>query len=227
VPQRTLSPAEKAWAKMKQTYDKIRQGITILDCTVKSKEKCSEGEFLWQYIRILNHQLEASRKKPVDCYLRHVRSPTGGTSSLYDWLKYAYTQTIHVSAHGSKDKETGKTYLIAGNSPFTLEHLEGIWSEREDDDKPLLIMLSACSAGHLDLIKAFAKEGCRYCIAPVFETDWEKAALFSALFYTYLFYGSGSHANPLRPRAAFDKAKSRLPELTGWWKMFDYGKELP
>ena len=133
--------------------------------------------------------------------------------------------TIHISAHGNRDDETHETYLWAGNSPFRLEHLKGIWSELKEEERPLLVVLSACSAGHLDLIKAFAEEGCRYCIAPVFETDWEKAALFSALFYTYLFYGE--RAEPMRPVMAFRKAKTRLPELTGWWKMFDYGKELP
>lgn len=225
MPPKRLSPADKAHIERNRIYGKIRDGITILDCTVKSQEKCSEGEFLQQYIRILNRQLMASGKLPVACKLRHVRSSTGGISSLDDWLKCVYTYTIHISAHGNRDEKTHETYLWAGNSPFRLRNLKGVWSEFNEEDKPLLLVLSACSAGHVDLIKAFADEGCRYCIAPVFETDWEKAALFSALFYTYLFYGE--HAEPMRPVTAFRKAKTRLPKLTGWWKMFDYGKELP
>lgn len=219
---RSPTPQELAHLKRKETYGKIRAGIMIFDCTLRSREKCSEGEFLKEYIRILNRQLEQAKKeKPVDVYLRYVLSATRSPNSLKMWLKYAYTQTIHISAHGGSDEVTGETFLEVGNGRFELKDLKDIWSEFPKDERPLLIVLSACSAGHLDLIKAFSDEGCRYCIAPVFGTDWEKAALFSALFYTYLFY------EQTRPVTAFQKAKTRLPELTGWWKIFDYGKELP
>ena len=87
-------------------------------------------------------------------------------------------------------------------------------------------------------VEAFADggNGCRYCIAPVLPADWERAAMFSALFYTFLFYGEphfprpGKPQPPLKPYepvTAFKKAKKRLPRLTGWWKMFDYGTEIP
>jgi len=42
--------------------------------------------------------------------------------------------------------------------------------------------------------------------------------------------GQGNPLPPLKPYepvAAFKKAKKRLPKLTGWWKMFDYGDEIP
>ena len=119
---------------------------------------------------------------------------------------------------------------MAGNSPFTIDDLKGIWSEREEkgEERPLLIFLSACHAGHKDLIKAFATEGCKYCIAPTFGTPWEKAALFSALFYTYLFLGPyGSKYKPMEIRPAFEKAKNSLPKLTGNWKIFVNGSEPP
>lgn len=59
-----------------------------------------------------------------------------------------------------------------------------MWAEQLEKDRPKLIMLSACEAGHKDMIEAFADggKGCRYCIAPVFPADFERAALFSALF---------------------------------------------
>jgi hypothetical protein len=143
-----------------------------------------------------------------------------------------------VSAHGRTDKDTGETYLVAGKGFFEKKLLKGIWAEEPEEWRPKLIVLSACEAGHKDMIEAFVDGGmgCRYCIAPVFPADWERAALFSALFYTYLFYGEprtpklGEPLPPLKPYepvAAFKKAKNRLPRLTGWWKMFDYGKEIP
>lgn len=214
------SPAELANATRKKTYSKIEDGIMIFDCTFKSEEQCSEGEFLEQYIKILNHQLEARGKEPVYLYFRHVRSPTKSPDSLKVRLKYPYTYTLHISAHGGLNEDAGQTVLQVGKGLFTLEDLKGLWEDIPENERPLLIVLSACQAGHLDLIRALSQEGCRYCIAPVFETDWEKAALFSALFYTYLF------CEQMRPVAAFQKAKSRLPELTGWWKMFDNGKEI-
>jgi hypothetical protein len=226
MPPKVLNPAEKAWVKIKKIDSKIREGITILDCTVRTRERCSEGAFLDEYIKILNRQRTEFNKEPVERTLRYVRSAKGGTSSLQDWLKYVYTWTIHISAHGGQDEETGETVLVAGNSQFRLKDLKNIWSDREGEWKPLLIVLSACTAGHKDLIKAFAAEGCRYCIAPVFEANWEKAALFSALFYTYLFFGPRDKYGPLRPRSSFGKAKGCLKELTGWWKMFDYGEEV-
>jgi len=226
-----LSPAEKAHRTRQRLYRKIRSGITILDCTLKTKEKCSEGMFLKSYMDIINHQLRAFNEPPVYCYFKHVRSP----DTLRFELQYAYTYTIHISAHGFRDETTNQTCLGVGNSAFTLNHLKGVWEDRPPEDKPLLIVLSACEAGHIDLIKALAEEGCRYCIAPTFPTDWHKAALFSALFYTYLFLGErvrwcrpGDKLKPKRmmPTTAFKKAKDRLPELTGWWKMFDNGKEV-
>jgi hypothetical protein len=213
--------------------------VTILDCTVNSRENCSEGKFLYDYIKILNRQrTKAWKMEPVDNYLYHIRSATGRKHSLDDGLKFTSTQTIHVSAHGGTYKDSGKTYLEAGNSAFDQDYLKGIWSEYPEDERPKLVVLSACQAGHKDLIDAFADggKGCRYCIAPVLPADWERAAMFSALFYTFLFYGEphfprpGSPLPPLRPYepvAAFKKAKKRLPRLTGWWKMFDYGDEIP
>ncbi|MBN1244300.1 hypothetical protein JXA31_01750 [Candidatus Bathyarchaeota archaeon] len=124
--------------------------------------------------------------------------------------------------------------MYAGNSIFKQDFLNGLWLDLPQEERPLLIVLSACSAGHKDLIRAFSKAGCKYCIAPVFETDWERAALFSALFYTYLFLGEPVHSRSetqpnLKPyglEVAFEKAKKRLPRLTGWWKMFKDGNEI-
>jgi len=166
--------------------------VSILDCTVKSREDCSEGQFLHEYIKILNRQrTKAWEEKPVDNYLYHIRGATKGTHSLDVHLKYALTKTIHISAHGGTYKDTGETFLEAGNSEFNQESLRGIWSEWPESERPRLIVLSACQAGHKDLIEAFADggNGCRYCIAPVLPADWERAAMFSALFYTFLFYG--------------------------------------
>lgn len=234
-----LEPIEKAWITRRKNIDPIREGITILDCTVKKEESgCSEGQFLHQYIKILNRQRVQWEEDPVKNYLHRIQGATGGVRSLDTYLKYALTQTIHVSAHGRTYEDTGETYLVARNSEFNKELLKDMWAEQPEKDRPKLIVLSACEAGHKDMIEAFADggKGCRYCIAPVFPADWERAALFSALFYTYLFYGEPHSPRPRKPLpplkpyepvTAFKKAKKRLPRLTGWWKMFDYGTEIP
>lgn len=228
--QRRTSIAKKAGRTRKSIMNRTREGIQIFDCTVFSQEKCSEDKFLNEYIDILNHQLEAFGKNPVWHKRYLVRSPRGGMTDLQTGIKFAYYSTIHISAHGPPDDYKGPTYLMAGNSPFTIDDLKGIWSEREEkgEEKPLLVFLSACHAGHKDLIKAFATEGCKYCIAPAFGTPWEKAALFSSLFYTYLFLGPyGSKYKPMEIRPAFEKAKNSLPKLTGNWKIFVNGSEPP
>ncbi|NLE06262.1 MAG: CHAT domain-containing protein [Crenarchaeota archaeon] len=223
------SPAEKAWITRKTELKKIQNGLTILDCTVKSREGCSEGEYLWQYLKILNRQRDVCNFDTLKCFFTHCRCSVKGKYNLQENLRSVPTSTIHISGHGNINKQTGETYLYVGNGALELKHLKGIWSDRDYIDKPLLIVLSACNAGHKDLIEAFSNEGCRYLIAPVFETDWHKAALFSSLLYTYLFLGeiNGNplKAHPLEVITAFRKAKGRLPELTGYWKLFEYGQE--
>lgn len=188
----------------------------FLECTVKSKEECSEVAFLKEYMRILNHQLSADRKKEVDFNYE----PIYGKWKLKEALEDAYHYTIHVSSHGSVDKKTGRTYLDTSHGQLYSEDLEDLWSDWEDEEKPLLLVLSACRAGHKDLIRAFAEAGCRYCVAPVLDTKWEHAALFSTFFYTYLFL------NRNRPTVAFSNTIYAMPELTGKWKIFDRGKDM-
>jgi hypothetical protein len=231
---RRAKPIDKEWDTRRAIKRNIQEGITILDCTVFSQEHCSEGKFLDQYVRILNRQRESAKLEPVDRHLYHIRSPKRGIHSLDVYLKYALTRTIHISAHGEFNKKNGETVLCAGNSLFELKDLEGVASEweKQGQDRPLLVVLSACKAGHLDLIRTLSPKGCMYCIAPVFATDWEKAALFSALFYTYLFVGELKvedgqlRAHPMEVPAAFHKAKTRLHELTGGWKLFKNGEEV-
>ena len=233
---RAATPHEKEWDKRRAIKRNIQEGITILDCTVFSQEHCSEGKFLDQYVRILNHQRQ-STKPPMESvhpYYHHIRGPKRGKHNLDIDLKYALGRTIHISAHGIFDKKNGETVLCAGNGLFRLKDLEEVVSEWEKEvpNYHLLVVLSACEAGHLDLIRTLSPRGCMYRIAPVFSTDWEKAALFSALFYTYLFVGElrvedgKLRAHPMEVPAAFHKAKTRLPELTGGWKLFKNGQEV-
>ena len=211
---KTLSPAEKAHRTQKKKYRLIRNSILLLDCTVRSREKCSEIDFLERYLEIINRQLRSENKKEVEIQSQRIYGP----KVLVDSLKFAYQYTIHVSSHGDVDDDD--TYLDLSRGELYADDLRGIWEEFEEDERPLLLVLSACCAGHKDLIQAVSEKGCRYCIAPVLPTNWEHAALFSTFFYTYLLLGQ------MRPVAAFRKAVRSLPELTGKWKMYDRGKEV-
>jgi hypothetical protein len=212
-----LSPAEKAHLKRKEIYGKIRNSVLILDCTPKSAEKCSEGEFLEKYLQILNRQLRADKKSAVDIYLMRVQGP----KRLKTVLKNAGSYTIHLSSHGNVDKKTKETYLDLSHGRLYASELNGLWGDIDEKERPLVIILSACHAGHRDLIRNLSEHGCRYCIAPVRPTNWEHAAIFSTFFYTYLLLRRN------RPVTAYHKTIRSLPALTGKWTMFDKGKEIP
>ena len=166
-------------------------------------------------MEIINHQLRADKKKEVEFEVQRLHGPR----KFKEFLKYAYQYTIHISSHGDVDKN-GRTYLALSRGRLYAENLVGIWEEFRQSERPLLLVLSACCAGHKDLIQALSDDGCRYCIAPVFETNWEHAALFSTFFYTYLFL------ERMRPVTAFSKTVRSLPELAGKWKMYDRGEEI-
>lgn len=212
---RKLTSAHKAHIKRRRIYRKIRNAVLFLDCTVRSKEKCSEAEFLEKYMEIINHQLRAYNRKEVEFELRRVY----GSWKLREALKYADQYTIHVSSHGDVDKN-GRTYLDLSHGKLYAEDLKDVWEDFKKSERPLLLILSACRAGHKDLIEALSRNGSRYCIAPVFDPNWEHAALFSTFFYTYLLL------ERMRPVTAFRKTVRILPELTGKWKMYDRGKEI-
>ena len=212
---RKLAPADKAHIKRRKIYRKIRSAVLFLDCTVRSKEKCSEAEYLEKYMEIINHQLRADNRKEVEFEVRRVY----GSWKLLENLKYADQYSIHISSHGDVAKN-GRTYLDLSHGKLYAEDLESIWADFKKSERPLLLILSACRAGHKDLIKALSRNGCRYCIAPVLDTNWEHAALFSTFFYTYLLL------ERMRPVTAFRRTVRTLPEVTGRWKMFDRGNEI-
>jgi len=212
----TLSPAEKAHVTRNKTYNKMRSSLLILDCTLKGEEKCSEGQFLEEYLHILNRQLRVDRAREVDVKLKHLFSPR----TLRMELKYAYQYTIHLSSHGNVNRK-GESFLDLRYGKLYANDLRNMWEEYQEDERPLLIVLSACCAGHKDLIEAVSTNGCRYCIAPKLSTNWEHAAIFCTFFYTYWFL------RRMRPVAAYHKTIRVLPSLTGKWMMFDRGKEIP
>ena len=212
---RRLTPADKAHITRIRTYRKIRNAVLFIDCTVRSREKCSEAEFLEKYMEIINHQLSADNRKEVSFEVQRLY----GSRKLREALKYADQYTIHVSSHGDVDKND-RTYLDLSYGKLYAEDLRDIWVDFKESERPLLLILSACRAGHKDLIEALSTNGCRYCIAPMFDPNWEHAALFSTFFYTYLLL------ERMRPVTAFRKTVRSLPELTGKWKMYDKGKEI-
>jgi len=212
---RRRTPAERAHITRKRTYRKIRNGISFLDCTVRCREKCSEGEFLGKYMEILNHQLRALNKKEVELEILRLY----GSRKVKEALKYADHFTIHISSHGDVDKN-GRTYLDLSHGRLYAEDLRDLWKDFKKSERPLLLVLSACGSGHKDLIRALSENGCRYCIAPVFDVNWEHAALFSTFFYTYLFL------EQMRPVTTFRKTIRSLPELSGKWKLYDKGKDI-
>jgi hypothetical protein len=215
MPRRHPNPQEKAHKTREKTYRRIREAILLVDCTSKLKERCSETEFLQKYFAIINHQLRFEKRKLVQVVHHRRYSP----KSLKNSLKWTYPFTMHISAHGSVSRK-GETFLKLRYGKLYAKDVEGLWEEFPQKERPLILILAACCAGHKDLIKAFSKNGCRYVIAPLNPTAWESAALFSIFFYTNLFI------RRMRPVPAFCRATRNIPDLDGGWKMFDFGTEV-
>jgi hypothetical protein len=77
--------------------------------------------------------------------------------------------------------------------------------------------------GHMDMIRAFSDTGCQHCIAPLHETLWEDAAVFSTFFYKLLIGEERS------PWVSFKKTilgiSNTLPRLSGSWNFYKWGEK--
>lgn len=192
-----------------------RGHLLILELTSQRLEGRSEGNLLYELMKILDYED------------RVIFPSTLGKGVFLDKLANAEQEYIHISTHGSygvrgtslqvQRKRKGRYMKIKASD------ISSIWEDR--DYKPELTVLSACHAGHRDMIDSFTEAGCNNIIAPIRETNWDYAALFSALFYKSLL-GDGRH-----PWKAYTKAwkgmNTAFPNTSGKWRFYKKGTYCP
>jgi CHAT domain-containing protein len=185
--------------------------LLILECAFENKEKMSEGWLLWELMRILRYEKRTNLKI------------IGGSNRLLEELKNTEERFIHISAHGDVHHTRGVFLKTPRKGKIFSSDLSGIWAGRKRSEIPTLVVLSACEAGHVDMVRAFSNEGCRYCLAPLKETFFEDAAVFLALFYKLLIGEESS------PWVAFKNTMTGLsqgfPKLSGAWSFYEWGQK--
>ncbi|MEM1540824.1 MAG: hypothetical protein QXJ07_05530 [Candidatus Bathyarchaeia archaeon] len=92
--------------------------------------------------------------------------------------------TIHISSHRYYN-EKGTYSALPFSGKVYARDVEGLWKQRRPR-KVKIACLSACFTGREDMIKAFSKAGCQYCIAPKKDPFRHDAVLFWTKFYTVL-----------------------------------------
>lgn len=186
-----------------------KMNLRILDLTSENKEGMSEGWLLWELMRILGFE-----KNVKFDYVR-------GKRHFRELLNEAKETYIHIGAHG--DVVSGETNLLTPRGAvITSEDLFGVWSRRRI--KPRLLILSACKTGHIDLVRTFSDMGVKNVIAPLHDTYWEDAAVFSTMLYKLLI---GEERSPwISYRNAICGYLEAFGSLSGAWRFYENGKHV-
>jgi len=189
-----------------------RTRLLILECTSESKEGMSEGRLLRELMRILGFEKRTRLAVISD------------KNSFLRELEEVGEPHLHISAHGDFDSSRGTWINIPCGEKVYSSDLHDLWEARARSKIPKLVVLSACKTGHVDMVRSFSDAGCQYCIAPLHETSWEDAAVFSTFFYKLLI-GEGRS-----PWVSFKKTifgiSTALPRLSGAWSFFKWGEKL-
>jgi len=186
--------------------------LLILECTSEPKERMSEGRLLWELVRILGFERSAG--------IREIKS----RNSFFRELEETVEPYLHISAHGDFDPTKGTWIDISCRGKVYSGDLRGLWQRKRRSKIPRLVVLSACKTGHVDMLRAFSDAGCQYCVAPLHETSWEDAAVFSTMFYKLLI-GEGRS-----PWVSFKNTISgiskAIPRLSGAWNFYQLGEKV-
>lgn len=187
-----------------------RAKLLILECVSETKERLSEGRLLWELMRILGYEKLTSLEV------------VGGPNRLVEKLEDAKERYIHISAHGDFHQTRGTYLKTPRRGRVYSSDLSKLWIGKKSEI-PELVVLSACEAGHVDMVRAFSNAGCRYCLAPLHEPFFVDAAVFLTLFYRLLIGEKSS------PWTAFKNTmgglSQSLPKLSGAWSFYEWGEK--
>jgi len=189
-----------------------RTRLLILECTSQSKERMSEGRLLQELMRILGFE---KRTRFMDI---------SNKNSFLRELEGMEEPYLHISAHGDFNPIRGTWINIPCGGKVYSSDLHSLWKDKARSKIPRLVVLSACKTGYVDMVRAFSDARCQYCIAPLYETSWEDASLFSTMFYKLLI-GEGRS-----PWISFKKTtfgiSHALPRLSGAWSFYKWGEKI-
>ena len=215
--------AKKAWKTRRLDWKKLRKGILLVECIPEDYGDCSEGKMLKELFRIIKFQM-TDNNESVEVYSKETDSP----SELVEILRNAEKPCIHISCHGNHDKRrrrSRRTFLDLDEGKLFADEICSsgdeqlpIWFERDGENKeiPQLVFLSACKTAFAsDLCERFMQAGVRYVIGPKKSTSFHEAALFSTVFYTFLY------VERWNPYLAFKKIKNAFPKLARNWWFYD------
>jgi hypothetical protein len=184
--------------------------LLILECTSESTEGMSEGILLRELMRILGFA-DRTRFLSVESKKSFLRN-----------LERMEEPFLHISAHGDFDPLKGTRINVPHQGKIFPTDLTRL--RKRKSRIPKLVVLSACETGHVDMVRAFSDAGFRYCIAPLHETYWEDAAIFSTMLYKLLIGEKKS------PWVSFKKTilaiSDAVPRLTGSWSFYDRGEKI-
>lgn len=185
--------------------------LTILECISDTKEKLCEGSLMWELMRILGFEEKTT--------LKHI----GGPKRLIKEIKNTQDQFLHISAHGNFSKTKGTYFKTLRKGRVYSTDLNDIWLDKKRSEIPRLVILSACEAGHIDMIRSFSDAGCKFCVAPLHGPDFEDAAVFLTVFYKLLI---GERRSPwIAYKNTIDGLSQSLPKLTGAWSFYEWGEK--
>jgi len=186
--------------------------LVIFECTSESREEMSEGMLLRELMRILGF---GSRTK---------LSSIENKNSFLRKLEGIREPYLHISAHGGFSPTRGTRIDLPYKAKIYSSDLVGLWKNKARSKIPKLVVLSACETGHVDMVRAFSDAGCQYCVAPLHETLWEDAAVFSILLYKLLI------GERMSPWISFKKTNiaisNVLPRLSGAWSFYEWGEKV-
>jgi hypothetical protein len=186
--------------------------LLILECTSQSTEGMSEGLLLRELMRILGFG-KRTRFSQISSKRSFLRS-----------LEKMEEPYIHISAHGDFDPLKGTSINVPHQGTICPTDLTSLWKRRTKSKIPRLVVLSACETGHVDMVRAFSDAGCRYCVAPLHDTYWEDAAVFSTMLYKLLI---GERKSPwISFRNTVLAVSDALPRLTGSWSFYEWGEKI-
>jgi hypothetical protein len=186
--------------------------LLILECTSASAEGMSEGKLMWELMRILG------LRKRTKFLLIH------GRTDFLNNVEKMEEPYLHISAHGDFSPKKGTWINVPHSGKILPNDMTRLWEDRRASKVPKLVVLSACESGHTDMVRAFSDSGCRYCIAPLHETYWEDAAVFSTVLYKLLI---GENSSPwVSYKKSMLAVSTAVPRLTGAWSFYDRGEKV-
>jgi len=209
-----LTIYEKVKAKSRLGLLKMgkRIRLLILDCTSATKEKKSEGSLLWELMRIIGYEKRTR--------LVNIR----GKVHFFKELENIEEPYMHISAHGDYDQTKGSCIITPKGARIYSDDFNDLWEDKNESRIPKLVVLSACETGHTDMVRAFSKAGCRYCIAPLYSTYWDDAAVFSIIFYKLLI---GEKMSPwISYKSTMHGINQTFPKISGAWSFYERGEKI-